>query len=130
MVRSTTEGVKMISKDFNILLEDEATFGEIFYLKDIININNSTLHGIFKCSNVMYSYYSEEKDNDSLYLEEDDIAEVELDVLIDLDKKIVKSSRIYKCNFHKLVNYKVYSILEKYYDSNEMNGAMLKVCID
>jgi hypothetical protein len=36
MVRSTTKGVKMINKDFNILLEDETTFGEIFELKEII----------------------------------------------------------------------------------------------
>ena len=120
----------MISKDFNILLEDEATFGEVFELKKIINIDDNILHGIFKCSNVAYGYYSKEKDDDSLYIEDDNIAEVELNALIDLDKKIVKSSIVRKCSFHKFENYKLYTIIEKYYNSNEINGAMLKVYIN
>ena len=51
-------------------------------------------------------------------------------MLIDLDKKIVKSSIVRKCSFHKFENYKIYTIIEKYYNSNEINGAMLKVYID
>ena len=36
-----------------------------------------------------------------------------------------------KCSFHKYENYKIYTILEKYYNSNEINGgAMLKVYIN
>lgn len=111
-------------ENFFLFIVDEESPEDIFELKEeLLSMSDDEFHGIFECPNVIIDHYSEVYN--CTYK---DIADIELDVVIDFIEGLVKSCKLHRCRFKNRSTNDIYIELMDYYNSNEVNGATLKVC--
>lgn len=109
-------------KFFFLFIVDEESPEDIFELKEeLLSMSDDEFRGIFECPNVIINHYSDIYNHTYK-----DIADIELDVVIDFIEGLVKSCKLHRCRFKNRATNNIYIELMDYYNSNEVNGAMLK----
>lgn len=114
----------MNCENFFLFIVDEESPEDIFELKEeLLSMSDDEFRGIFECPNVIIDHYSEVYD-----CTHKDIADIELDVVIDFIEGSVKSCKLHRCRFKNRSTNDIYIDLMDYYNSNKVNRATLKVC--